>query len=49
MTKIDIIAGFLGAGKTTLIKKNDLGICPCFICLIISFIRSICQFNIFLI
>ncbi len=22
MTKIDIISGFLGAGKTTLIKKN---------------------------
>ncbi len=23
MTKIDIISGFLGAGKTTFIKKND--------------------------
>ena len=25
MTKIDIISGFLGAGKTTLIKKTALG------------------------
>ena len=25
MTKIDIISGFLGAGKTTLIKKLQIG------------------------
>ena len=25
MTKIDIISGFLGAGKTTLIKKSAFG------------------------
>ncbi|MCQ4937289.1 MULTISPECIES: GTP-binding protein [Anaerotignum] len=24
MTKIDIVSGFLGSGKTTLIKKRDL-------------------------
>ena len=30
MTKIDIFSGFLGAGKTTLIKKLIKDSCRCF-------------------